>query len=302
MVYSVSLFLMLAVLLALAAFWLEAADRRAQTVETESDMEVLNGRLAELRWASLQQLGINATLGRNSTSLWLNVSDDGFPLANASGERARMGEFGAWLESNWSAMTHAALDYNASEPQENGLLLQTTSGITYAQDNSEPGVDKALLGLASYNNTNLSALTLSLSCVSPQEAARVDYSDTVPPGRGTVRTVHFSTSGSYNNSTDVSVSFAPADDQNFSARYFDASVNWMQTLHADWRGLTSRFVVWDEFNSTYPGVSKNWTRCSWKMGAALNDSGGEEELWMPINATIAYGTANYSGWLVLARG
>jgi hypothetical protein len=251
----------------------------------------------------MQQMGINATLGRNSSARWLNVSDDGFPLANSSYGRARMGPLKVWLEANWTNVTHASLAYNATGPQGSGLLLQTTSGLTYSQDNTESISDKAMLGLAAYNDTNLSALSLSISCVSPDGTDRVDYADTIPPGRGTVRTLHFATNGSYNGSADVSDSFAPADDQNFSALYYDLGNNWMQTIHADWRGPTSRFVVWEEFNGSYPGVGKNVTRCSWNMGALINDSGlEEEELWTPINATIAYGTANYSGWLVLARG
>ncbi|MCL6089364.1 MAG: hypothetical protein M1530_04360 [Candidatus Marsarchaeota archaeon] len=302
MVYSVSLFLMLTVLLALAAFWLEAADRRTQTIETASDMEVLNARLAELRWASMQQLGINASMGRNSSAIWLNVSDDGFPLTNASEGRARIWPLKVWLEANWTATTHTTLNYNASSLNASGLLLQTTSGFSYSQDNSETISDKAVLSLPTYNNTNLSALGLSIACVSPSEADRVDYADTVPPGRGTVRTLHFSTTGSYNASADVSDNFAPADDQNFSALYYDLGNNWMQTLHADWRGLTSSFVVWEEFNESYAGVGKNLTRCNWNISARLNDSNwAGEELWLPINATISYGTANYSGWLVLAR-
>jgi hypothetical protein len=301
MVYSISIFLMLSAIFALSIFWLDASSRRISSIETSNDMQILNSKLLALRLVSMQQLGINASLGRNSTSIWLNVSDDGFPFASSLAGRVNIAGLKQSLESDWASISNASLAYNVSALNSTGrILLTNSSGLYYEQDNSNSAYDQASLGFASGVP---SILSLNISCRTPSGAASIIYASSSPAGNGALRAIYFATFGDFNNSTSSIVEFSPLDDQNFSAKYYDSSTppQWMHTLHADWRAAESKFVVWDEFNESYPGLSKNSARCWWNILAVKNFTNEEDELDLLINISASYGWASYSGWLVLAR-
>ncbi|VVB56893.1 Uncharacterised protein [uncultured archaeon] len=304
MIYSLSIFLMLGALVALAGLWLTAADRREQALGAPTDAEVLNFRLSELKWLALQQMGLNATLSRNGTGRLITVGDAGFPLTNSANGRANTGGLGPWLSANWPNVTNASLSMDSSGPAADGVLLRTASGMAYSQDNSNGAYDITYLTLGGQTPQSIN---LSIRCTAPAGAANLTFSENSPGLGTTVRVLRFSSSGAYNATNTThdadSTPFGAAYNKTFYASYLDSGRNWMQSIHADWINSGGGYVqVWSEINSSYPGMSKGLVNCSWSERVMVSDSGaGEDRLWIPIPIAIAYGDANYSGNLTLAR-
>ena len=301
MVYSLSIFLMLTALLTLSALWLSAADRREQTLGPAQDIEVLNARMGELNWLSVQQMGINASLARNATSSVLSISDAGFPLTNNSlYGRSALDEMGAWLAGNWTGVTNTSLSYSASGVEGNGIVLRTASELNYMQDNADANVDTVSLYLGGHVPQVLNA---TITCSAPSGAANISYEETAPGGTGTLRYLHFDSIGSYTDSHEADLSeFGSDQNKNFTARYKDSAESWIASLHADWNSSLQVFRIWDEFNGSYAGVDKSKFNCSWVESALYSDDGSApDQLYIPVDVNLTYGDANYTGNLVLAR-
>lgn len=298
MVYTLSIFLLVAVLLSLMAFWVEQTDKRRQTIGEPADGDVLAARLDELGWLSMQALGINATLMHNTTHVQFSISDAGFPLSLSSAGRVDLLPLKNWLNSSWTAVTHANLTYNHSTMNSSGQLLKTSaSGLIYAHDNSNSGYDQATL--FSPASITPQSLGVDITCRRPGGTSSVVYSDWVSNGTTLNGIVRFYDSGGLHTSNAL---FDPSSNNNFSARYYDASSRWMQTIHIDWVAPDT-LRLRGENNATYvPALNKTNVSCAWT--ATLSDSysgAAQETMYMPISVSLRYYNASYGGWLVLAR-
>ncbi len=304
MVYTLSVFLLVAVLLALMAFWVEQTDRRRTTLDAPIDADVLADRVDDIGRLTMQALGVNASITRNNVFLLLDIADEGFPLSSRAGGQGMTDllPLKNWLESNWASTTHANITYNFSAMNSSGAIMQTTaSGLMYSHDNSNAGHDSASLfipqtswGAGAPNN-----LTVSLSCTPPHGAIRVDYTDWSGGGTtfgGTIRFYDFGVWRSHTAILDPGVSDA------FSARYIDISGNWMQTLHVDW-AAPDTLNIYGENNATYsPALTKDNVSCGISPDLKLAYSGGaEENIFIPLNLSLRYYNASYNGFLVLMR-
>ena len=298
-VYSLSIFLLVAVLLSLMAFWVEQTDKRRQTIDAPAAEDVLAVRLDELGRLSAQALGINATLMRNSTHVRFSVSDAGFPLSPSARGLVDLGPLRDWLVNNWTAATHANLTYDYSGMNASGRLVQTTvSALSYSHDNSNAAYDQATLVSAPGIGTP-KVLGVAITCKRPGGANSVAYTDWTSTGTILNGTVSFYDSGGLHTSNAL---FDPAGSDSFSARYYDAGGNWMQSVHVDWVGPDT-LRLRGENNATYsPGLGKSNVSCAWT--ASLLDSYPgtlQETMYMPISVSLRYYNASYGGWLVLAR-
>ncbi len=299
MVYSLSIFLLVAVLLALMAFWVEQTDKRRNSIDAPAYEDVLAGRLEELSRLSTQALGINATLWRNSTHVRLNVSDAGFPLSAAASGMVDLGPLQSWLTSNWTAATHANLTYNYSSMNSSGQLVQTSmTRLVYSHDNSNAAYDQASL-VAPVGSAVPRVIGVNITCRRPGGAASVAFGDLGANGTTVNATIFFYDSGGLHVSNAM---FDTANSSSFSARYYDGTSRWMQTIHVDWVGPDA-LRVRGENNATYvPALGKNNVSCSWNASILETYSGAaEEKMYMPISVNLTYYNATYGGQLVMAR-
>ena len=298
MVFSLSIFLLVAVLLSLMAFWVEQTDKRHQTIDAPADVDVLAARLDELGVLSTQALGISATLARNSTHVQLTVSDAGFPLSPKQAGQVDLLPLQDWLNSSWTAVTHASLSYDYSRMNASGQLLKTSaSGLVYSHDNSNDQYDQAML--FSPASITPAALDVAITCKRPGGASSVAYTDWASSGTTMDGTVNFYDSGGLHISSAV---FDPSSDNSFSAQYYDAGGNWMQTIHVDWVAPDA-LRLRGENNATYvPALDKTNVSCSWTTGILDSYPGTlEETMYVPVSVSLRYYNADYVGWLVLAR-
>lgn len=300
MVYTISIFLLVAVLLSLMAFWVEQTDKRRQTVGGWADEDVLAARLDELGWLSMQALGINATLLRDSTQIQLNVHDAGLPLSLSSAGQVDLLPLKTWLEENWTAVTKTNLTYNFTGMNSSGQLMKTDSGLIYTHDNSNAEYDKVILFIPGASGTPKN-VTIDISCAKPGNANLVSYTDWNADG-GTLggRIRYWDDLGGAHTSAD---DFDPVNSNSFAAR-FERGENWMGTVHVDWSGGADYSLsVWGDYNTTIaPPLGKNDMRCAFNASLILDRSGAaEESLYLPISTSLRYYNASYGGWLVLAR-
>lgn len=299
MVYSLSVFLLVAVLLSLMAFWVEQTDKRRQTIDAPASEDVLAARLGEVGWLSTQALGINATLMRNSTHVQLSIDDAGFPLSPSASGLVDLGPLQSWMVNNWTTATHANLTYDYSSMNSSGRLVQTAvAGLIYSHNNSNAAYDQAaLFSPAGFGTPKV--LSVSIACRRPGGTSSVTYTDWDAAGTTLNGTVSFYDSGGLHTSNDA---FDPTSSNSFSARYYDAGGAWMQTVHVDWVAPDT-LRLQGENNATYaPPLTKNNVSCAWT--ASLLDSYPgtlEERMYMPISVNLTYYNASYNGQLVVAR-
>ena len=299
MVYSLSVFLLVAVLLSLMAFWVEQTDKRRQTIDAPASEDVLAARRGELGSLSMQALGINATLMRNSTHVQFNIDDAGFPLSPSAPGLVDLGPLQNWLVSNWTAATHANLTYNYSGMNSSGRLVQTAvTGLIYSHNNSNAAYDQAALFSPAGIGTP-TVLGVAITCRRPGGTLSVAYTDWAAAGTTLDGTVRFYDSGGLHTSNDV---FDPANSNNFAASYYDAGGNWMQTVHVDWVAPDT-LRIRGENNATYsPALTKANVSCAWTASIVDSYPGTlEEKMFMPVSVNLTYYNAGYVGQLVLAR-
>lgn len=312
LVYSLSLFFMLAVLLSLGALWLMQSDRNMTTWQATSDAEVLSMRMNELKWLCTQSIGINVSAGRNATRRWVNVSDS-FPFATTTPSSDRVfirglgylinGTSGPYVRGNWSNLTNVNVSkFNITRMVGSGLVLNSTSSTSYTQDNSDAGSDTATL----YRGTaNPREYAVSIVCSAPSTATQLFYIDPSAGGTGTYRTIQFASTGGVITTHGVArAEFDQTGDQLFEARYYDGALppNWITSIHADWLSASSSLKMWSEINATNPDITKANVTCSFNLSMIHTDNGAlAQEIHIPIEVEVRYGNATYSGNLSMVR-
>ena len=308
LVYSLSLFFMLAVLLSLGALWLMQSDRNLTTLQVPSDAQVLSARLAEMKWLCLQSIGIEVETGRDIGHRWINISD-AFPLAAPIAPTTDLAYIrpltklingSAGVQGNWSNRTNVSVNqFDILRLVAKGLALNTTSGTTYTQDNSAASKDTALLAGA----TNPQAILVSIVCHAPAGAASVIFSNPTAAGSGMNQTIHFADSTLGSPYSSGPTEFGPTNTKTFNASYFDSGAFWMQSIHADWTGGNpGSLKVWSHANASYPSISKANVSCQFNLTMVHADNGANPEtVYLPLEVSVAYYGANYSGNLTLAR-
>jgi len=312
LVYSLSLFFMLAALLSLGALWLMQSERNMTTWQTTSDAEVLSMRMDELKWLCTQSMGINVSAGRNQTRRWINVSDS-FPFATTSPSADRVfirglgylvnGTGSPNVRGNWSNLTNVNVSkFDITRTVVGGLVLNSTSATSYTQDNSDANSDAAMLY---QGTTNPREYAVSIVCSAPSPATQLAYVDPVAAGTGTYRTIKFASVGAVGGTHSVARAEFDSDvDQLFEARYYDgeATPNWITSIHADWLSATTSLKMWSEFNTTYTDTSKANVTCNFNLSMSHSDNGAlAHEIHIPIDVEVRYGNATYSGNLSMVR-
>ena len=317
LVYSLSLFFMLAVLLSLGALWLMQSDRNQTTLQTPSDAEVLSARLSELKWLSLQALAINVSMTRDTGHRWYNITDAGFPLnfnplnnqidltkfRNIIGDKGNPPVYG-----NWSNRTNTTItQFSISSVQTDGILLQTQEGMQYIQRLASADLEMDYIRL-NRGTANFQQIDVSVYCQTPGGADTVTL---VPlnalPNNGpnamnlTIKTGMSGIAGTQQTSAQFVRWDSPGAAMVMSQGAFaraEIDFKW----YGNPGGQTPPYLTITTYPNMTANVHRNDIKCLVNTSMRYADTGGSEDsIWINIPTTIRYGNASYNGPLVLGR-
>ena len=298
-VYTIAIFLLAAALVELVMFRAEFNGQRARDVLPQADGEILLLRLGQACDLFQQAMGVEGKMARNSTSLMLNISDRGFPYVNNTQGKILLSQLKSWMENGWASQTNASISLDVSIPNSTGRLLSTSGKINYSHDNSDSSYDLAKFQLPEASTPT--RLDINISCARSQNTSSLDFTDWANVGSGMAANISYydAMDGLHANY----VRFPATSEHNFNAKQLDPDGNLVQALHIDWVQPNYTLQIWSEGNSTYePAHYKRNVSCSWNISIIANyTNASEQELYMPINASLTYGNASHAGYLVIAR-
>ncbi len=304
LVYTMSVFLIVAVFLELALFWVGQMDKRLLYSQPQPDGEVLIYKLDELSSLSMQAMGLDAQMARTSTALTLNISDAGFPFVGAGAGRIQVSKLEAWSESasGWQNATNSSLKMDVSVPNGTGLLLSTSgSKLNYTHDNTESTRDNATLNLSKVAGYVPTAVRVDITCTRPAGGIPgvLDWTDWSNTGGSMNGVINFLDATAGWTRQD-NVQFDPSTPNAFNATYRTNANSYAEVIHVDW-GPDYLLQIWAE-----PNPARDYTKadinCTWNISTTMNfPNANAETLYVPIHVILNSTNANYSGNLVLAR-
>ncbi len=300
LVYTISIFLIVAVFLELSLFWVGQMDKRLLYTQPQPDGEVLIYKLDELASLSMQAMGLEAQLVRTSSGITFNASDAGFPFVPAGSGRVQVSKLKTWAESvsGWQNATNSSLKMDVSLPSSTGLLLVSSgSKLNYTHDNTESTRDNASLSLPMAYAP--SSVRVDMFCKRPGAGGAPAYTAWVGGVGSMTGTINFRDSGGASYSS--SVAFDPGTSNSFRARYTGGS-GFVEDIHIDWLS-NDTLQIWDTASGGSPASDKTGVSCAWNISAttAYPGGAGAETLYVPIHVILNSTNANYSGNLTLAR-